>query len=215
MMEVEQEAEKQEAMEKKMRAMHAHDQSGHLYQTREPHQRYASTHTRHPQTSGKPYIVIDGGVDAYGYEEVPTPHTERAPFHQDFAVPGPSRVHRVPVTETRTRESRFSQVDGWDPRDGVRGPSRRGRESFRSSGADSYATGVPVDGSESYSSIRVMPTYTIERERTRTRPSPISVVMPEPERYERERRGRILEMRSPRDWSSESDSDELLFEGSE
>lgn len=132
--------------------------------------------------------MIDWDVDAYGYEELPTPHTERAQSHQDFAVPGSSRVYSVPATETRTRESRFSQVDGWDPRDRVRGPSRRRRESFRSSGADSYSTGVPVDGSESHSSIRVMPTHTIERERTRTRPSPTNVVTPGPERYEGERR---------------------------
>jgi hypothetical protein len=111
MMEVEQEAEKQEVMEKKMRAMHAHDQSSHQYQTREPHQRYASTHTGHPRTSGKPSIVIDGDVDAYGYEEVPTPHTERAQSHQDFAVPGSSRVYSVPVTETDERKPILSS--GW------------------------------------------------------------------------------------------------------
>lgn len=131
MIEVEQVAEKQEVIEKKIRAMHAHEQFGHQYETRGPHQRYTSTHTRHPWTSGKPYIVIDGEFDAYGYEEVPTPHTERAQSHQYFAAPGPSRVYSVPTTGTRTRESRFSQVDGWNPRDGVRGPSRRRRRVFQ------------------------------------------------------------------------------------
>lgn len=220
MMEVEKEAEKQETIEKKMRAMHTLEEPRHRYQTREPRQRHRSSYTSHPRRSRGPEIVIDGDVDAYGYGEVDRPYAEAERYYQNFAgypsevVPGPLRGYGAPVTESQAREGHYAQVDGVDPRVVIPGPSERPRVYFGSPVVESHA--MRADDSEGHARVRVTPTHTMERERTRERPTSINVVVtPGPERYESRGGRRIIETRSPRARSYESDSDEWSYQSSD